>query len=51
MERQEIQVTEHREIVGILMESSFYFELSLAERYSLIKHLVKTKMKGESLTH
>lgn len=51
MERQDIQVTEHREIVGILMESAFYFDLPLAERYSLIKHLVNTKMKGEGLTH
>ncbi len=30
-----------KEIVGILMESKFYFDLSLRERHCLIKHLLR----------
>ncbi len=33
---------EAKEIVGILMESNVYFELSLRERLSLIKHILST---------
>ncbi|NOY39800.1 MAG: hypothetical protein GXO95_06155 [Nitrospirae bacterium] len=33
---------EAKEIVGILMESNVYFELSLRERLNLIKHLLST---------
>jgi hypothetical protein len=29
-----------KEIIGILMESAFYFELNLRERCSLIKHIL-----------
>jgi len=41
----------YREIVGILMESTFYFELSLLERHSLIKHLLSTRLRQRILTH
>jgi hypothetical protein len=30
-----------KELLSILMESDFYFELTLRERHSLIKHLVQ----------
>ncbi|MEC4684929.1 MAG: hypothetical protein VST71_04245 [Nitrospirota bacterium] len=33
---------EAKEIVGILMESNVYFELSLRERLRLIKHILST---------
>jgi hypothetical protein len=31
-----------KEIISILMESSFYFDLNLRERHSLVKHLILT---------
>lgn len=31
-----------KEIVGILMESNFYFDLNLRERHLLVKHLLLT---------
>lgn len=31
-----------KEIIGILMESSFYFDLNLRERHLLVKHLLLT---------
>ncbi len=33
---------EAKELVGILMESNVYFELSLRERLHLIKHILST---------
>jgi hypothetical protein len=30
-----------REVVRILMGSKFYFDLSLQERYDLIKHILR----------
>lgn len=30
-----------KEIVGILMESEFYFDLSLSERHGLIRYLME----------
>lgn len=30
-----------KEIIGILMESTFYFELSLRERHCLILHILE----------
>ncbi|NOZ26250.1 MAG: hypothetical protein GXO94_09205 [Nitrospirae bacterium] len=35
---------EAKEIVGILMESDVYFELSLQERLSLIKRILSTSL-------
>jgi len=35
---------EAKEIVGILMESNVYFELSLRERLCLIKHILSTSL-------
>lgn len=30
-----------RDVVDILMESAFYFDLNLRERHSLIKHIIE----------
>jgi hypothetical protein len=30
-----------KEIVGILMESSIYFELTLQERHGLVRHILE----------
>lgn len=35
-----LDITEKKEIIGILMESSFYFELSLEERELLIQSIL-----------
>ncbi len=32
-----------RELVGILMESVFYLELPLRERYRLVKYLINVR--------
>ncbi|MGD1075902.1 MAG: hypothetical protein ABR903_07480 [Thermodesulfovibrionales bacterium] len=32
--------TRMKEIVGILMESTFYFDLSLRERYCLVQRIL-----------
>jgi hypothetical protein len=40
METKSICSVEAREIVGILMESCLYLELSLRERHCLVMHLL-----------
>jgi hypothetical protein len=34
-------------IIGVLMESSFYFELTLRERLALVKHLLDSYSLAE----
>ncbi len=38
-----------KELVGILMESSLYFELTPEERLSLLKHILRTSPAGDVL--
>lgn len=44
-----------RDVVDILMESAFYFDLDLSERRSLIKHIIEISScdlpPEESLLH
>lgn len=40
MEKRGIHSVKAKEIVGILMESCLYLELSLRERYRLLMHLL-----------
>jgi hypothetical protein len=40
--------TKMKEIVGILMESTFYFELSLRERYCLVQRILSMSSYGAS---
>ena len=37
----------YKEVATILMGSRFYFDLSLDERHSLIKHILKTSSLAE----
>lgn len=37
----------YKEVATILMGSRFYFDLSLDERHSLIKHIVETSSLAE----
>jgi hypothetical protein len=37
---QKLGIKEKKEIIGILMESSFYFELSLEERELLVQSIL-----------
>ncbi len=37
----------YKEVATILMGSRFYFDLSLDERHSLIKHIIETSSLAE----
>jgi hypothetical protein len=39
-----------RAIIGVLMESTLYFELTLKERMALVKHLLKNSSLAEEET-
>jgi hypothetical protein len=41
LRREEMDSLNVRDVVGILMESAFYFDLNLKERHSLIKHIIE----------
>lgn len=40
-----------KEIIGILMESAFYFDLNLGERCSLIKHILDLSAHDALASH